>query len=235
MRKVSSQNAKSPGEIAYKLKVLVLENDKSARDLIRETISSLSPDVFIDEAGSAAKAITLLNKKSYTFFFVGLRFSEHSELEIIRLARNAAHPPKICVVSAASDDASVFLAIANGASGYIWKLDAPEEIERLVAITLDGGSAISTIIAARLIACMHRTSAIDPPVMSKLTPKESQIINLAAKGYNFKEISSLMGLKMSTVYTHVRHIYEKLQVTSVSQALNVARQQGLLSTDFSRL
>jgi DNA-binding NarL/FixJ family response regulator len=234
MRKVSSQNAKSSGETAYKLKVLVLESDKSARDSIRATISSLAPDVLIDEAGNVAKAAALLNKKAYTFFFVGLRFSEHSELEIIRQARNATHPPKICVVSAASDDASVFLAISNGASGYIWKFDGNAEIERLVGITLNGDSAISTMIAARLIACMHKSSAIDPPVMSKLTPKESQIINLAAKGYNFKEISSLMDLKMSTVYTHVRHIYEKLQVTSVSQALNVARQQGLLSAEFSR-
>jgi DNA-binding NarL/FixJ family response regulator len=219
---------------AYKLNILVLDSDRKNRSFIVGLINSMLPDAAVDEVGSAAKAVTALSKKRYTFFFVGFRFSDHAELNAIRTAKNGLHIPHICVVSDASDEKSVFQAISNGASSYIWKSDSLSEIKRLVAITLEGGAAISDVIASTLIAYMHKSSAVDPPIMSKLTPKESHIINLAAKGHNFKEISSLMNLKMSTIYTHARHIYEKLQVTSLSQALNVAREQGLIRAPFSR-
>jgi DNA-binding NarL/FixJ family response regulator len=219
---------------AYKLNILVLDSDKKSRNFIVDLISEMLADAVVDEASAAAKAVTALSKKRYTFFFVGFRFSDHAELNAIRTAKNNLHVSHICVVSEASDEKSVFQAITNGASSYIWKSDSVSEIRRLVAISLEGGAAISDVITSTLIACLHKNSAVDPPVMSKLTPKESHIINLAAKGHNFKEISSLMDLKMSTIYTHVRHIYEKLQVTSLTQALNVARVQGLIRAPFSR-
>jgi DNA-binding NarL/FixJ family response regulator len=235
MSKKGLSKNNSPDESAYTLNILILDSDKKSRGSVVEFISGVLPDAVIDEVSVAAKAITALSKKRYTFFFVGLRFSDHAEFNAIRAAKNSLHIPHICVVSEAADEKSVFLAITNGASGYIWKSDPVAEIKRLIGQTLEGSAAISDVIASTLVACMHKNNAVDPPVMSKLTPKESHIINLAAKGHNFKEISSLMSLKMSTIYTHVRHIYEKLQVTSLSQALNVAREQGLIRAPFSRL
>jgi DNA-binding NarL/FixJ family response regulator len=227
---------RSPDANRYQLTILVLDSDKKSRAFIVELIRAALPDAMIDEAGTAAKAIVALGKKHYTFFFVGFGSSSHAELSAIRIAKNSVHSPHICVISNVSDEKSVFLAITNGASGYIWKSDPASELKRLLDITLEGGgAAMSGVIASTLIAFMHKNGAVDPPVMSKLTPKESQIINLAAKGHNFKEISSLMNLKMSTIYTHVRHIYEKLQATSISQALNIAREQGLIRGPFSRL
>jgi DNA-binding NarL/FixJ family response regulator len=230
MSKAALKNTQPSDEIAYKLKVLVLESDKTARGLIKEALTSLSPGVVIDEAASVAKAVSALEKKDYTFFFVGLALPDRSELSAIRFARSRPNSPHTCVVSGASDETSIFQAISGGASGYIWKLDSPREIRRHLAITLEGGSAISPVIAGGLISYLQHRNKIEPPTMSRLTAKESQIINLSARGHNFKEISNLMEVKMSTVYTHVRHIYEKLHVTSVSQALNIARKQGLLRT-----
>lgn len=227
-RKSTPHNLQSSDDIAYKLKVLILESDKSAKGLIKEAVTLLSPGVLIDEAATIARAFSALEKKDYTFFFLGLALPDRAELSAIRFARSRLNPPHTCVVSGALDEASIFQAISSGASGYIWKLDSPREIRRQLAITLEGGAAISPVIAAGLISYLQHSNAIEPPTMSRLTAKESQIINLSARGHNFKEISNLMEIKMSTVYTHVRHIYEKLHVTSISQALNIARKQGLL-------
>jgi DNA-binding NarL/FixJ family response regulator len=235
MSKKSASKHRSSDASPYQLNIFVLDSDKKSRRLIVELISEMLPDANVDEVGVVAKAMAALNKKHYTFFFVGFRFSDHAELNAIRVAKNSLHSPHICAISDSSDEKSVFLAMTNGASGYIWKSDSVSELKRLLAITLEGGAAISNVIASTLISCLHKNGAMDPPVMLKLTPKESHIINLAAKGHNFKEISSLMSLKISTIYTHVRHIYEKLQVTSLSQALNVAREQGLIRGPFSRL
>lgn len=225
---VMSENA------MHKLKILVLAHDRQNRKFIKEAIASVTDDVAIDEMSIAANAISALNDKNYAFFFIGLRPSDYSELDAIRFAKNAIQAPYICVISEAADEKSVFFAIANGASSYVWKSESPVEIKRLIARVIEGGSALSSVAVEALISGLHKNSAINSPTILKLTPKESQVINMSAKGYNFKEISSVMNIKMSTIYTHVRHIYEKLQVSSLSQALKVAREQGLINAPFQR-
>lgn len=149
------------------------------------------------------------------------------------LIRKVAEKWKSCdvmVVTVFGDEAHVMKAIEAGATGYLLKdaegTDLLEQIRALKA----GGSPITPVVARQLLL-RFAPPLRDNPVkvsVSPLSSRESQILALAAKGYRYEEVAELTGITRHTVMTHVKRIYEKLQVHSKSEAVYEARLQGFV-------
>jgi DNA-binding NarL/FixJ family response regulator len=121
------------------------------------------------------------------------------------------------------DSEQVFDSLKAGATGYLVKHVAPEEILDAVAEVYDGGAPMSSHIARRVVtAFQQRAPAGEGNI--KLTPREEEILRLLAKGCRSKEAADALDIGVGTVNTHVRHIYEKLHVRSRAEA--VARLLG---------
>jgi DNA-binding NarL/FixJ family response regulator len=142
------------------------------------------------------------------------------------------------VVTVFGDEQHVIASIEAGATGYILKDSLPEQFVGLIAQLRAGGSPISPMIARQLLrrmkpAAAPASSALGKPPGSDtpeqaLSPRESEVLGLIAKGFNFAEIARLLEVSPHTITAHVKKIYQKLAVHSRGEAVYEATRMGLL-------
>jgi DNA-binding NarL/FixJ family response regulator len=139
------------------------------------------------------------------------------------------------VITMFGDEANMLQAFEAGAGGYLLKDGTEADLAAHVLSLHGGGSPMSPIIARQLLVrwqadTPHATPAVPaaeggPVALSK---RESEVLNLVARGFIYPEIAQQMGLSVSTIQTHVRNIYGKLDVHNKTEAVFEARQLGLL-------
>ena len=137
------------------------------------------------------------------------------------IRRAMTNPPKVLVVTNYDTDADILGAIEAGAVGYLLKDAPPTELVAAVRSAAEGDSALSPVVADRLMTRVRtpRTS---------LTPRELEVLKLVAAGSSNREIGVELMLSEATVKSHLVHIYDKLGVRSRTSAVAAAREQGVL-------
>jgi DNA-binding NarL/FixJ family response regulator len=137
------------------------------------------------------------------------------------------------VITVFGDERHVVAAIEAGALGYLLKDGSAEYVGRSILALVAGGSPVSPAIARHLLRRFGSPAAgvaggDAPP---RLTERESETLRLIMKGFSYAEAASVMGVAESTVTSHVRSIYRKLEVHSRSEAVYEALQLGLVKLD----
>jgi DNA-binding NarL/FixJ family response regulator len=163
---------------------------------------------------------------------VDLGLPDGSGIELIREVSRRHPATDIMVVSVFGDEEHVLASIEAGATGYILKDSLPEEFVALIAQLRAGGSPISPLIARRLLKRFVpgpvAASSIAALPEAALSARESEVLGLIAKGFNFAEIARLLSVSPHTVTAHVKKIYHKLAVHSRGEAVYEATRMGLL-------
>ena len=134
------------------------------------------------------------------------------------VARLRALQPQItCLILTVFEDAAViFEALKAGACGYLLKRMPPEAIAEAVRQAHAGGSPMSPQIARQVVTFFHQRAQGGMP---ELTVREREVLDLLATGSLYKEIAVRLGVTIDTVRTHLRHIYDKLQVHTRTEAV----------------
>lgn len=212
------------------LQVLLLEDDVEARRVVRDALASGHEHAILHEADTLAECRRLLESHDFDLFLVDLALPDGTGTDAIRHACALKRAPVALVISSLADENVVIEAIMAGAKGYVSKLDPPGEIAHSIEVAVAGGSCMSPTIAQKLMELLRRqadTPAAQPHRI-QLTERERDVLQLASRGYNYRRIAEISGTRPSTVYTHVRHIYEKLHVSNLAQALFEARRLHLV-------
>ena len=141
---------------------------------------------------------------------------------------------RVIVFSVLGDEQSVLAAIERGASGYLLKDTAAEQMREAIAQVLDGGAPLTPAVAGHLLRKMRRTDTIAPPdnrpddALMNLTAREREVLMALARGFSYDETATMLEISKHTVNHHIKQIYAKLAVTSRSQAVFEAVQAGWL-------
>ena len=161
----------------------------------------------------------------------------NGESGIKSLIVNASLPkPAIAIVVSSSLDANLVIsALSNGAIGYLYKNDPEMKMIEDIKCSLRGESPISMQIASILVKRLNNTKesqfsgSINSVNFKKiLTKRETEILDILAKGLSNKEISNIFDLSVHTINVHVRNIYRKLQASNRTEAVFEAKAQGIL-------
>ena len=116
------------------------------------------------------------------------------------------------------DSDKIFQALAAGASGYLLKRVSPARLLEAIQEVRDGGSPMSGSIARQVVQSFYRLGKAKDE-SGNLSAREQEILQLLTEGFLYKEIADRLGIGKETVRTHVRHIYEKLQVRTRTEAV----------------
>lgn len=138
---------------------------------------------------------------------------------------------KVLVVTIFDDRQSVLKAIHSGADGYLVKESSNAEIVESIETLMDGGSPISAAAAIHLMDLVKKAPAPEPEASQdavKLTPRETELLQLFAKGLTYREAADCLGISRHTVGDHIKSIYRKLAVTSRAEAVFEAYQNRLI-------
>jgi len=133
----------------------------------------------------------------------------------------------ILVLSVYGDDENVFDAICAGASGYLLKSTPPALLLSAIREVVDGGAPMSPEVARRVVTLFRD---FRPPERASyhLTPQETELLKLMIDGHHYKTAAHELGISTNTVSFHLKHIYQKLQVHSKTEAVAKALRERLV-------
>jgi DNA-binding NarL/FixJ family response regulator len=215
-------------------RVLLVEDDGPTRQHLARAVEAHPKLALLGTAASLAEARALLDREAPDVLLTDLGLPDGSGIELIRELRRSAPAAVAMAITALGDERTVLSAIEAGASGYLLKDGSFAEIGEALMELAAGGSPISPGIARHLLRRLQRAGAAEgvapasDPSAPRLTEREHEILSLIAKGFSFPEIAGLLAISPHTVTTHVRHIYEKLEVSSRGSAVYEAVQLGLI-------
>jgi len=216
-------------------RVLVVEDDPPTRRHLARAIEAHPELDLVRAAGSVAEGRAALSEERPDVLLTDLGLPDGTGIELIRATRDYAPEAVSMAVTALGDEKTVIAAIEAGAAGYLLKDGSTDEIGGAVMELVAGGSPISPSIARHVLRRLHREDADASEVAAEeaptLTAREHEVLTLIAKGFSFPEIAELLKISAHTVTTHVRHIYEKLEVNSRGSAVYEAVNLGLIQMD----
>lgn len=133
----------------------------------------------------------------------------------------------VLMITAYDDHDRVFTSLCRGASGYLLKSITPQRLLEAIQEAVDGGSPMSPTIARKVVNLFRQTSP-EPIEDHVLTPREIELLSAFARGHSYQSSACHLGITVNTVRSHIRSIYEKLQVHSKSEAVIKALRAGLI-------
>ena len=124
----------------------------------------------------------------------------------------------VMMLTVYEDDDAIFNALKAGATGYLLKRSAPAKLLEAITELQRGGAPMTSEIARRVIESFCKPKLAEHPD-DQLTARETEILELLAKGYVPKEVAVKLGISYDTIRYHLKHIYDKLHVHSRTEAV----------------
>jgi DNA-binding NarL/FixJ family response regulator len=201
--------------------------------LMREGLASLmrhEPDMdLVGEAADGMESVSLARKLQPDLVVMDLTMPGLNGIDATQRILAQSPNVKVLCLSVHDEQQLVAAVIDAGASGYLLKNCAFEELARAVRTVMANQVYISPSITAVLVADFRaRRGAATVSAFSRLTARERQIVQLLAEGYSTKEISERLRVSSKTVATHREHVMAKLQIHSIAQLTRYAIAEGLV-------
>lgn len=204
--------------------IAIIEDDEKVRHYLAEQVQ-LNMDV--DDVlvfQDAEAALMELTKDPVDIALFDVNLPGMNGIECIKRLK-MIHPKIQCMVLTVYDNAdTIFDALKAGAISYLLKSTPPAKVIEAIAEVRNGGSPISSQIARKVIEAFAMKEKTNEHFQS-LSKREQEMLEQLSKGYRYKEIADKLFISIETVRTHIRNIYEKLQVNSRIEAL---KKTGLI-------
>jgi len=199
------------------LKIGIVEDEQQIRAGISMLINGSEGFVCehtFETAEEAGEKIPLLG---LDVVLMDIHLPGKSGIECITELKPLCPDTQFLIFTSYEDSESVFNALKAGATGYLTKTTQPSKILDALVDIHKGGSPMSSNIARKIVSSFSTENNAE---LQKLSQREQQILDLLTKGFRYKEIADKLFLSTETVRTHIRNIYEKLQVNSRTDAIN---------------
>jgi len=198
-------------------KVAIVEDNKTTREAL-ETIINLSPDFkCIGTCSTAEEAIRVLPRLEPEVVLMDIQLPNMSGVECVAKLKELLPAVQAIMVTVYEDPDRIFRALRAGASGYLLKRSAPEEVLNAMREVQQGGGAMSGEIARKVIGYFREQTTTTAHVDS-LTGREREVLDLVVHGLSNKEIAERLSVTVAAVRWHLKHIYNKLHVHSRTEA-----------------
>ena len=184
----------------------------------------------VGEAGDGVAATELAGSAVPDVILMDVRMPKRSGIEACVAIKEVAPTARIIMLTVSDEEADLYDAVKNGASGYLLKDSSIDEVAQAIRVVADGQSLISPSMAIKLLDEFKQMSRSDRQQVPtpRLTDRELEVLKLVAQGLNNREIAKRLFISENTVKNHVRNILEKLQLHSRMEAVMYAVREKLL-------
>ncbi len=203
--------------------LILVEDNKDLREGLRIIFDEHKDEfnclgMFAD-AESALKKLTMLKPE---IILMDINLPGMSGIECMKKARQALPGVEIIMLTVFADDETVFDSLCAGACGYITKNASPEEILDAIREVKKGGAPMSSRVARMVVTSFKGFED------ASLTDREREVLEQLCKGKSYKMVADALFISHDTVRHHIKNIYKKLQVHSVSEAILVAMKKKIV-------
>jgi DNA-binding NarL/FixJ family response regulator len=202
-----------------KASVLVVDDHALLRTGVANIINQESDLRVVAEAGNGVEALQAYERHRPDVTLLDLRMPVMEGVEVVRRIREIDPRARVIVLTTYDTDDEISRALKAGAKAYVLKDISAENLIGCIRDVLAGKTYLAPAAAAKLAEGVTHV---------QLTPREMSALRLMADGKANKEIAGALGISERTVKTHLGHLFEKLGVTSRTEALKVATRRGLV-------
>jgi DNA-binding NarL/FixJ family response regulator len=227
---------------ADQISIIIVEDEPEFRRRFAQIIDSEPTMRLAGVAANKREAQALIDREEFDVMLIDLGLPDGTGIDLIRNVSQRKPDVDIMVVTVFGDEQHVVSSIEAGATGYILKDSTPADVISCIRLLRAGGSPVSPVVARSVLRAIRSrmggatTSSNTVPPRSAnaennpLSARETEILQLLAKGMSFNEIGEILGISPHTVTAHIKKIYRKLAVHSRGEAVYEASQMGLLKT-----
>jgi DNA-binding NarL/FixJ family response regulator len=202
---------------------LVIADDHAlVRDGIRQFLDREDDLRVVGEAATGEEAIALCERLQPDVALLDLRLPGRSGIQVLERLRGPCPRTRFVILSAFDDEEYVAAALEAGAAGYLVKTAPAADLVAMVRRARDGEVVLTPSLASRIAARYRRPEP-------RLSPREREVLGLITKGLANKAIARRLGISERTVENHLRGIFDKLGVSSRTEAAVVAMQRRLVA------
>ena len=208
-----------------RVRVIVADDHPLYREgVVRALLASGQVEI-VAEADDGRSALDDIREHRPDVALLDYKLPELDGVAVTNAVVREQLPTRVLLVSAYTDSGVVYKALETGASGFLSKEARREEIVDGVLACARGENVVPPDVAAGLVSEIRLRRQDNTPV---LTPREQEILHLIAAGKSLPEIAKELYLGLTTVKTHVQHLYSKLGVSDRAAAVAIAMRRGLI-------
>jgi len=208
------------------IRILVADDHPIVRRGIIQILKDISKLFLIDEVDNARDAVRKATKNDYEIIMLDISMPKGGGIEALDQIIKNKPKSKILMLSVYDDRQYIIRSMKNGASGYLTKTSAADELENAIKKVRSGGKYLSSAVAEKLAFMLN--DDIEKPLHEHLTQREFQVFCLYAKGKTTGEIAEELTISAKTVTTYRSRFMEKMNLKTNYDVIKYALEQNLV-------
>jgi DNA-binding NarL/FixJ family response regulator len=201
------------------ISVSIVDDENGLRQSIAAFVNNAPGFKCVSAYPSAETALAHLPKERPDVVLMDINLTGTSGIECVERLKAAAPEMQIVMFTVYEDTAQIFQALAAGASGYLLKRSTPDKLLQAIRDVHAGGSPMSSSIARKVVASFQKPGGQQARSGENLSAREQSILECLSKGLTYQQTADQLEISIGTLRTHVRRIYEKLQVHARTAAV----------------
>jgi len=212
------------------MRVCVFDDNKKVRDALGMIIKGTEGFEWCGGFSDCSNLLKDFNKAAPDVVLMDIQMPGISGIEAVKELRSQFPTAKILMLTNFEEEDKVFSSICFGASGYLLKNTSPAKIMEAIKEVYEGGAPMTPVIAQKVLQMFrnHPPPHSTPEKDYHLSPREKEVLECLVKGMSLKMIGETLFISYDTVRSHIKNIYEKLHVVSMTEAVAKALQENLV-------
>lgn len=208
------------------IRLLIYEDNQQLRESVTAMLSLSNDFILVGSFGDVLQVEEQVKVLLPDVVLMDIDLPGMNGIEAVKKIRLFNTKLHILMLTVFDDNSHVVEAICAGASGYLLKMHIPEKLLEAVKEVMQGGAPMSPGIARLVVSRLQQLP--EKTHDYQLTPREKEILASLSKGNSYKLIAAQFNISIDTVRTHIKHIYEKLQVRSQTEAVSKAINEKIV-------
>lgn len=200
------------------IRIAIVEDNNTLRNSLANLFNNEEGMLCVSSLSNLMNVVSEFRRAHPDIVLMDIGLPNISGIEGVRTVKENFEKIQVLMFTVFDDDEKIFEAIEAGASGYLLKKSSPEEIIDAIFSLYNGGAPMSASIARKVIESFQHIPSLNKKDY-QLTPRENEILYSLVDGLSYKKLAEKYFISISTVRTHIRHVYEKLHVNSKAQAV----------------
>jgi NarL family two-component system response regulator LiaR len=213
------------------IRIIIADDHAIVREGMRQTLEDEPDFEVVGEAVNGQEAVELVTSLKPDVAVVDISMPVMDGIEATRRIKSISPTTAVLILSGFDDDQFVFSLLEAGAAGYLLKEVGGQRIVDAIRAICRGESVLHPVIARKVMDRFFPVTAPKKEHEKALGEREMEVLELASQALSNQEIASRLGLSLHTVEAHMRHIFNKLQVSSRTEAVLYAIKQGWIRLD----
>jgi DNA-binding NarL/FixJ family response regulator len=216
-------------ETGKRLRVVIFDDNVNVRESIKLLLSTTDTLELVDSFDTYGSLIESIESSKPEVVLMDIDMPGINGIEGVGLLRRHFPELPVLMLTGFEDDDKVFSSICAGANGYILKNTRMDLLIQQILEVHQGGAPMTPVIARKVLTQFAR---VQPDVTNteafKLSKREQDVLHLLVKGKSYKMIADELSISYETVHSHIKKLYQKLQVNSVGEAVSKTINQKIL-------